>query len=131
MRMVLGLAGAAAFFAVSFALHIVGGSTGQGWLFAIAVALIYVSASGFGVFAWMLAGSRSGDRLTLGIGALAGVVLTTSALWAANGRSFAWWEPPLAAVITLASSAVLLRAWQMVRGRGANTGPHGTIGVAG
>ena len=34
-------------FAASFALHIVAGAMDQGWLFAIAVVLIYISATGF------------------------------------------------------------------------------------
>jgi len=105
-------------FAASFALHIVGGATDQGWLFAIAVALIFVSATGFPVIAaW--AGGFDGlqsveARATGAIGAAAGYGFTVGALWASNGRAFAWWEFPLATGLVVAGSAVLLVPWRMV-----------------
>jgi hypothetical protein len=99
------------FFAASFGLHIVGGATGQGWLFAIAVALIYVSATGFaGIAAWLSGRSRAtGDLVLFGWG-IAGVAFTTGALWAANGRAFAWWEVPAAIVLETSVSGGLLFA---------------------
>lgn len=108
-------------FAASFALHIVGGATGHGWLFAIAVALIFVSATAFPVIAVLLGGFRDltapGARLTGAIGAIAGYIFTTGALWATNGRTFAWWEFPLAAVLVVASSAVVLTCWRLATAR--------------
>jgi len=104
-------------FAASFALHIVGGATGQGWLFAIAVGLIYLSATGFPAIAMMLGGFRNLEtqpaRLTGAIGAVGGYVFTTGALWATNGRAFAWWEFPLATVLVLVSSVVFLAIWRI------------------
>jgi hypothetical protein len=112
MRVVQGLGIALAIFLASFALHIVGGATDQGWLFAIAVALIFVSATGFPVIA-TIAG-RFPDlqspeaRLTTAVGAAAGYGFTVAALWAANGRAFAWWEFPLAAALVFAVSGAML-----------------------
>lgn len=101
-------------FAVSFALHIVGGASDQGWLFAIAVALIYVTAAGFPAIASRIAGQA--DVVTLVGGAVIGVALTSGALWAANGRAWAWWTVPLAVVLTAATSAVLWRVqWRRRR----------------
>lgn len=110
MRALRGLFLAFALFAASFALHIVGGATDQGWLFAIAVVLIYLFAAGFPFVATLLAGSPLGQtqqRLTLVIGAIAGVALTSGAYWAANGRSFAWWEVPAAVVSVAVVSGIL------------------------
>ena len=103
----------------SFALHVVGGATDQGWLFAIAVALIFVSATGFPVIAvWAggFADLRSVEARAAGaIGAAAGYGFTVGALWAANGRAFAWWEFPLAALLVLLGSGALLLAWRTLR----------------
>lgn len=115
MRTTTGLVAAASIFIASFALHIVGGATDQGWLFAVAVGLIYLSASAFGVIAWMIAGARPGDRVTLAVGAIAGIVLTASALWAANDRSFAWWQVPLGAVLTALTSVAAYAAFHALR----------------
>jgi hypothetical protein len=125
MRPVRGLAVAFVLFALSFALHIVGGRLDQGWLFALAVGLIYVFATGFATVAWIAAGAQAGDRATIAVGAVAALALTMSALWAANDRSFAWWQWPLAPVLVAASSAVLYGAWRGLRplrliGRGAS-----------
>ncbi len=99
-------------FAAAFALHIVGGATDQGWLFAIAVGLIYLTATGYpAIAAWLL---ERGDpsvrerQFTLAAGAVAGVILTASALRAANDRTFAWWQPPLAVVLVTISTAAIL-----------------------
>ena len=99
------------FFAASFALHIVGGATDQAWLFAVAVVLIYVSATGFaGIAAWLSGRSRgTGDLVLVGWG-LTGVAFTTGALWAANGRTFAWWEVPAAIALQTVVSGLLLLA---------------------
>ncbi len=85
---------ALALFAASFALHIVGGATDQAWLFAIAVALIATCAVGFPWLAAALGRPRSAgeQRLTLLLGFAFGTILTASALWAANDRSWAWWH---------------------------------------
>ena len=116
MAAVRGLVLAFGVFAVCFALHIVGGASDQQWLFNIAVALIFLSASGFPVLALLLAGRPVGtDRnLALNGGFAIGTVLTASALWAANGRTFAWWEIPAGAAAVIGVSAVLvavLRLW--------------------
>jgi hypothetical protein len=116
MRVVQGVGIALGIFLASFALHIVGGATDQAWLFDIAVALIFVSATGFPIIA-MIAGrfpdAQALDaRLTLAIGAASGYAFTVAALWAANGRAFAWWEFPLAAVLVFAVSGVLLFGWR-------------------
>lgn len=106
-----GLAIAFGLFAAFFALHIVAGAADLGWLFIIAVALIFASASGFPAIAFAAATKRAQakqPRIILGIGYVAGTVLTASALWAANGRSFAWWEPPAGAVFAALTSAAML-----------------------
>lgn len=131
MRVALGLGLAFGFFAASFALHIVGGATGQGWLFAIAVALIYISATGFPAIAMMIAGFRETNsteaRVTAGAGAAAGYAFTLGALWAANGRAFAWWEFPAAAVLVLISSAIIFALWR-ASGRREGTAARTAVG---
>lgn len=98
-------------FAAAFALHIVGGATEQGWLFAVAVALIAVFAVAFPLVA--LAAGRPPTRMqrlaTLAAGTVIGVVLSASALWAANDRSTAWWHAPVAAATVVAVLAIGLR----------------------
>lgn len=108
MNVVRGLVLAFGVFAASFALHIVGGASGQDWLFNLAVALIFVTATAFPVIALLFAGSPRGAarNLVLNAGFVIGTTLTASAFWAANGRSFAWWEIPAAASAVLAVSAV-------------------------
>ena len=112
MPVVRGLALAFVAFVASFALHIVGGATDQGWLFAIAVALIFIAATGFPAIATLLAGPATDihTRWLLGIGAVAGFVLTMSALWAANDRSTALWHFPAALVLVVVVSGVILAA---------------------
>lgn len=107
-----------ALFAGAFALHIVGGATDQGWLFALAVALIFGTAAGFPAIAAALAGRL--DAVTLTGGGLAGVGLTSGALWAANGRAWEWWTVPLAVLLVLAVSSLLWLAWRM---RDVRSGP--------
>ena len=107
MRFIRGFGIAFGVFAASFALHIVGGATNQGWLFGTAVALIFVSATGFPIIAWLAAGARPNDRVLVATGMAAGFGLTLSALWAANDRSFAGWQFPLGVALVLTTSALL------------------------
>lgn len=118
LRVARGLLGAFALFAASFALHIVGGALDLGWLFAVAVALIFVFATAFPAVAWLLAGGPGGPAqgILFGVGATAGLALTASALWAANDRSLAWWQLPLAAALVAAATALLLGAIARWRG---------------
>ena len=111
----LGLAGLA--FLGAFALHIVGGASGQRWLFAIAVGLIYLFAAAFPVVALLFAGrvSRLERAIILNAGIVIGIALLGAALWAANGRSFAWWTTPAAIVGTFATSAIALRQTRRFR----------------
>lgn len=111
-RAVRGLVLAFGIFAASFALHIVGGATDQGWLFAIAVALIFISAVCFPTLALQLTGHPRNWATTMFVavaGGVIGVVLTASAFWAANDRTFAWWEIPLATVLVGALNISLIR----------------------
>ena len=107
MTAVRGLTLAFVLFATSFALHIVAGATNQGWLFALAVVLIYASAAAFPWFATLFAGRRS-IPVTV-VGSVAGVAFSFGALWATNGRTFAWWEIPLAAVLVVVTNAAAFR----------------------
>lgn len=123
MQIVRGLGIAFVLFAASFALHIVGGASGQGWLFAIAVGLIYVAATGFPAIAIITAAfpdlDHPGARFTGAAGGVAGYVFTVGALWAANGRAFAWWEFPAAFLLVMLSTAIILIAWRLRANRGA------------
>lgn len=117
MAVIRGLVLALTFFAASFALHIVGGATDQSWLFAMAVVLIFLSATGFPAFAAFF--GRTMDRALLAVGGAVGVVLTAGALWAANDRGFAWWHGPAAVGLVVVVSYVLLAGQQRtVRVRG-------------
>ena len=111
MRVAFALVGAFVLFAAFFALHIVAGATDQGWLFVIAVALIYLSAWSFPAIAWLLAGdhlSRRDERALLIVGGIVGLALTNGALWAANGRAFAWWQWPVSVVLVAGTSGLVL-----------------------
>ena len=129
MNVVRGIGLAFGAFAASFALHIVGGATGQGWLFAIAVALIFVTATGFPVIAAMFGGFadlQSQDaRMTVALGAVAGYGFTVAALWAANGRAFAWWEYPAGMGLVLVVSGAMLVISRGVRAGRQSTPPPG------
>lgn len=114
MRSLVGLGGAFLLFAASFGLHIVGGATDQGWLFAIAVVLIYVTASGFPAIAWLIAGSRRDNRLIDQVGAAIGLILTIAALRAANDRTFEWWMVPLAFAAVVFTNFVILLVAKIV-----------------
>jgi hypothetical protein len=61
MNEVRGVLAAAVLFLGAFGLHIVGGATDQSWLFAIAVGLIYLLATGFPWLASLLSGTRIRD----------------------------------------------------------------------
>ena len=101
-------------FAAAFALHIVGGATDQDWLFAIAVGLIFLIATGFSGFALWLGGlAHEGSRtaaVTDLLGGIAGSALTAGALWAANGREFELWHFAAAPLMEAAVSAVVVFA---------------------
>jgi hypothetical protein len=115
-----------ALFAAFFALHIVGGATDQGWLFAIAVVLIALTAAGFPALALMVSGAAGPQSraLTLAFGAVAGFALTAATLWAANDRAWAWWHFPAAAAISLAVSlAVMQRGAPLLRRRRGSPSP--------
>jgi hypothetical protein len=103
-----GLAGAFILFAASFALHIVGGATDQGWLFVLAVVLIYLTAAGFPALAHLLAGQPAASRAPWLLGGAIGIVLTASALRAANDRTFEWWMAPLAIGLVAVTSAAIV-----------------------
>lgn len=127
MAIVRGLGIAFGIFALSFALHIVGGASDQEWLFALAVALIYFSATGLPVIAAVAAGRSAapfGGAALLVPAGLLGVVFTGGALWAVNGRTAAWWQPPVAVLLVGVMSAVgfaLLSARQRNRSRNAGS----------
>src|SRR3989304_3857156 len=106
-----GTAVATTLFAASFVLHIVGGATDQDWLFAIAVVLIYLTATGFAALAALAAGRawRGGDLVFIAWAAI-GAFFTGGALWAANGRAFAWWEVPAALALEVAASGLVFLA---------------------
>jgi hypothetical protein len=100
-------------FALAFALHIVGGATDQGWLFAIAVALIFIIATGFPAIALWTSGLayKGSDeaKLVYRTGVVIGAGLTLGALWASNGRTFAAWHFVAAiALVAVVSPLVLL-----------------------
>lgn len=110
-------------FAFAFALHIVGGATDQGWLFAIAVGLIYVIATGFPAIAlWVSGLAYKGSepaRFTYIAGVIIGTGLTLGALWATNDRSFAAWHFPLSIVLVAVVSSLILLARSRVDGTAA------------
>jgi hypothetical protein len=99
-------------FAGAFALHIVGGATDQGWLFAIAVGLIFLIATGYSGFALWIAGlAHSGTRAAAWtdlLGGIAGSALTIGALWAANDRAFELWHFAAAPLIEAAVSGLVV-----------------------
>jgi hypothetical protein len=109
-------------FAAFFALHIVGGATDQGWLFAIAVVLIAISAITFPMVAMLLARPATTRQraLTVAIGFAAGAALTAGVFWAANDRAWAWWHWPAAiAIVGTVAWLTLQRGPRAVmRGRG-------------
>lgn len=99
-------------FAAAFALHIVAGATDQGWLFAIAVGLIFLIATGYSGFALWFAGlAYAGTRaatVTDLLGGIAGSALTVGALWAANDRAFEVWHFAVAPLLEAGVSAVVV-----------------------
>jgi len=98
-------------FAAAFALHIVAGALDQGWLFAIAVVLIFALAAGFPVLSMFLGRPRSGweTQAILVIGGAGCLVLTAGTLWAANDRAWAWWTWPASAAIAAVTTVVASR----------------------
>ncbi len=107
-----GLVLAFAAFAFAFALHVVGGATDQAWLFAIAVGLIYIFATGFPAIALWISGlayrGSEAAKFTYTAGVIIGTGLTLGALWATNDRSFAAWHFPASIVLVAVVSAVIL-----------------------
>lgn len=112
IQAVKGLVLTFAAFAVAFALHIVGGATDQGWLFAIAVVLIYAIAMGFPAIALWVSGltyrGSEPAKFTYTAGVIIGTGLTLGALWATNDRSFAAWHFAASIVLVAIVSAVVL-----------------------
>ena len=107
-------------FAFAFALHIVGGATDQGWLFAIAVGLIYIIATGFPAIALWVSGltykGSEAAKFTYTAGVIAGTGLTLGALWATNERSFAAWHFPASIVLVAVVSSLILLARSRMEG---------------
>ena len=111
-RVAKGLILTFACFAAAFVLHIVAGATDQDWLFAIAVGLIFLIATGYSGFALWFAGlAYGGNRqasITDLLGGIAGSALTIGALWAANDRAFEVWHFAAAPLMESAVSAVVV-----------------------
>lgn len=105
-------------FAGAFALHVVAGALDWAWLFGIAVALIYLFATGFPALALWAGGLRYGEggeaRMTYRVGTVVGMLLTLGTLWATNDRSFGFWVFLLTPILVAVVSALLLtlRAWR-------------------
>jgi hypothetical protein len=99
-------------FAGAFALHIIGGATDQDWLFAIAVGLIFLIATGYSGFALWIAGlAHAGTRAATWtdlLGGIAGSALTIGALWAATGRAFEPWHFAVAPLLEAAVSGLVV-----------------------
>lgn len=112
MQIVRGLGLTFAAFAAAFALHVVGGATGQAWLFAIAVGLIYLTATGFPAIALWISGLRyrsgGNSEVVYRVGVLAGMGLTLGTLWATNDRSFGTWTFILTPILVAVVSALIL-----------------------
>jgi len=112
MQVVRGLALTFLAFAAAFVLHIIGGATNQDWLFAFAVVLIIIIATGFSGWALWFAGlADSGSRAAMVtdlLGGIAGSLLTIGVLWAANGRSFEAWHFLAAPLIECGVSALVV-----------------------
>lgn len=120
MQVARGLGLTFAAFALAFALHVVGGATDQAWLFAIAVGLIYILATGFPAIALWVSGLKyKGGRdsdLVYRVGVLAGMGLTLGTLWATNDRSFGTWTFLLTPVLVAVVSAFILMIRAFVDG---------------
>ncbi len=105
-------------FAAAFGLHIVGGALDWAWLFGLAVAMIFLIATGFPAFAlWIADLKYPGGRLarrTYVIGTIIAMGLTLGALWAANGREFGKvtfiLTPLLVAVVS--SLLLVVKSWR-------------------
>jgi uncharacterized protein YqgC (DUF456 family) len=112
----LGLTGVA--FAAAFGLHVMAGALDWAWLFGIAVALIFLLATGFPAIALWVGGQKFREgreaRVTYTVGTVVGMLLTLGALWAANDRSFGTWTFLLTPILVAVVSGLLLtvRAWR-------------------
>ena len=111
MRVVSAFAIAFGLFVTGFVLHIVGGATETDWLFQSAEVVVFLTATGFPATAVALADvglrTRKG-QIVLAVAFACGYALTLATLWAANGRSFAAWEFPAAAILVAVVSGVKL-----------------------
>lgn len=120
MQIARGLGLTFAAFAAAFALHVIGGATDQAWLFAIAVGLIYLTATGFPAIALWLSGLkyRSGrdSEVVYRGGVLVGMGLTLGALWATNDRSFGAWTFIFTPILVAVMSALILMIRAFVEG---------------
>jgi hypothetical protein len=117
VKSVLGLVGALALFFASFALHIVGGATDQGWLLAIAVALILFFAIAYVWVATLLSRTRLRDshqNFLIAAFAIA-MTLTEATLWAASDRSYQLWHILAAPTLIIAATGILARVEITVR----------------
>ena len=112
MNAVRGIGGALALFLAAFGLHIVAGATDQGWLFTIAVDLIFFFAVGFVWVATLLSGERirEAHRYFFLTAFLIALALTGATLWAVSDRSFEFWHAPAAPILVFVATAVLARA---------------------
>jgi len=112
LQAIRGIAVMLGLFAAAFALHIVGGATDQAWLFAIAVTLIFVIATGFPAFALWAGGlayqANEVAKSTFSFGVIIGTGLTLGALWATNDREFAGWHFPVSLILVAIVSAIVL-----------------------
>jgi hypothetical protein len=121
-----GFGAASVVFIASFAVHIVGGASGQGWLFGLAIASIFLSSTGFPLI--VAAGAELSlvparpSHVVLATSGLAGAALTASALWAANGRALTWWEAPAGLALVAVVSGAGFWAADVLRSRGTTRG---------
>ncbi len=107
-------------FALAFGLHIIGAATNQGWLFAVAVGLIFAISTGFPAIALWVSGlaykGSEAAQFTYRFGVIIGTGLTLGALWATNDRAFTAWHFPVSILSVAVVSAFVLLARSKVDG---------------
>lgn len=116
--MFLASAAAVALFAAAFALHVIAGAAELEWLFAMAVVLIYLFASSLPTISWLLGGCQPRPYSWWALHVALALVFSGGALWAAAGRTLAWWVPLGAAalvVVGTASTYTVLSGWRRWR----------------
>jgi hypothetical protein len=117
MQAVKGIGLSLLLFVAAFGLHIVGGALDWAWLFGLAVALIFLVATGFSAFSLWLAGLKypGGElaRRTYVASTMIAMGLTLATLWAINDRSFGTFTFVLTPVLVALVSSFLLavKAW--------------------